>query len=107
MRSLRVSAMPMPSATKTTAGRGAKPKRRPWKSSFTGLPMLAARRTLRRFRHSAAGLPVVTAATLSERRPEHEIPGRDGETTRKGKVASPEVLDEHRERAAGSAVHVR
>src|SRR5256885_2174091 len=107
MRSESVSANPMPRATKATAARGEKPKRRPWKNSFTGSPMLAARRTLRLGDHSAARLPVVPAAALPERRPPHEVARCNDEPPRKRDVARTEVRDESGNGAAWCVAHVR
>src|SRR2546426_9526345 len=100
MRSLKVSAIPMPIAMYPIAARGAKPKRRPWKNSFTGSPMLAARRTLRLGGHSAARLPVVSAAALAERRTSREIARRDDQPLRQRDLARTEVREESGNRAA-------
>src|SRR5713226_4940117 len=107
MKSLRVSAMPMPTATYAMAGRGANPKRRPWKNSFTGLPMLAARRTLRLCGNSAARLPVVSAAALAERRPSREVARGDHKTPRQRDLARAEVRQEGRDGAASRMKHLR
>jgi hypothetical protein len=56
--------------------------------------MLAARRTLRLGRHSAARLPVVSAATLAERRTSREIARGDDQAPRKRDLARAEVRDE-------------
>src|SRR3989454_10668239 len=95
MRSLKVSAIPMPIAMYPIAARGAKPKRRPWKSSFTGSPMLAARRTLRLGGHSAARLSVVSAAASAERCPPREIARRHHEPPRERDLTRTEVRDEY------------
>src|SRR6266550_1985099 len=107
MRSESVSANPMPRATKATVARGEKPKRRPWKNSFTGLPMLAARRTLRLGGHSAARLPVMSTAALTERRAAHEVSRRDQQAPRKRDLARAEVRDKSGDGAAPGVVHVR
>src|SRR5712691_489458 len=100
MRSLSVIERPIPTAMYASAERGEKPKRRPWKNSFTGSPMLAARRTLRLGGHSAARLPVVSAATLAERRTSHEIARRDDQPLRQRDLARTEVREESGNRAA-------
>src|SRR5437773_7340140 len=100
MKSVRESAIPSPIATNAMVARGEKPKRRPWKNSFTGSPMLAARRTLRLGGHSAARLPVVSAATLAERRTSHEIARRDDQPLRQRDLARTEVREESGNRAA-------
>src|SRR5437762_7424360 len=97
MRSESVSANPMPRATKATVARGEKPKRRPWKNSFTGLPMLAARRTLRLGGHSAAPLAGTSTAALTERRAAHEGARRDQDAPSKRDLARAEVCDKNRE----------
>src|SRR5712691_13540407 len=107
IRSQRVSARPMPTAMYAMAGRGAKPKRRPWKSSFTGPSMLAARRTLRLDGHSAARLPVMAAATLAEGGASHEVARRDHEPPWKRDLARTEVREENGKRAASLPLHVR
>jgi len=56
--------------------------------------MLAARRTLRLGGHSAAGLPIVTAATLPERGASREVPRRDQKALPERELARAEVLDE-------------
>src|SRR5947208_12681857 len=94
MRSVRVSAIPSPTATNASAARGENPKRRPWKNSFTGSSMLAARRTLRLGGHSAARLPIVSAAALAKRGASREIARRDQQAPRQGDLARSEVLDE-------------
>src|SRR2546423_7456587 len=100
MRSESVSANPMPRATKATVARGEKPKRRPWRNSFTGSPMLAARRTLRLRGHSAARLAIVSAAALAERRTPREIARGDHEPTRERDLARTEVREERGDGAA-------
>jgi hypothetical protein len=57
--------------------------------------MLAARRTLRLGGHSAARLPVVSAAALAERRPSREVAGGDDEPPRKRDLARAEVREEN------------
>ena len=64
--------------------------------------MLAARRTLRLGGHSAARLPVVSAAALAKCRTSREIARRDQEATRKRNLARSEVLEE-----SGNALIVR
>src|SRR2546423_4385595 len=107
MRSESVSANPMPRATKATVARGEKPKRRPWKNSFTGLPMLAARRTLRLGGHSAARLSVMSAAALAERRAAREVSRGDQEAARKRDLARAEVRNEGGDGTASRLKHLR
>src|SRR2546425_11988058 len=107
MKSVSVSAIPSATATKAMAARGENPKRRPWKNSFTGSPMLAARRTLRLGGHSAARLPVVSAATLAERRTSREIACRDDEPPRERDLARPEVREESCDGATSRMKHPR
>src|SRR5207244_10784398 len=74
---------------------------------FHGLPMLAARRTLRRDGHSAAGLAVMTAADASPRPPDRQVPGRDDHAARHRDLAGAEVRHEDRERSSAPLTHVR
>jgi hypothetical protein len=92
---------------KAIAARGEKPKRRPWKNSFTGSSMLAARRTLRLGGHSAARLPVVTAATLAERGASREVARGDDQPSRERDIARTEVREERSDGAASRTRHLR
>src|SRR5207302_465590 len=107
MRSVRVKAIAVPTAMKPSAGRGAKPKRRPCRSSFTGGAMLAARRTLRRFRHSAAGLAIVATTRLSADPADRDIPHQDGDPLGHRQLAPPKVFDPSSPGSARVRVHVR
>src|SRR5207253_10402956 len=102
MRSLKVSAIPMPIAMYPIAARGETPKRRPWKSSFTGSAMLAARRTLRLGGHSAARLAVVAAAAATQRYAKAEIARGHRDTPRKRDLAPTKVPQEDRQRTASA-----
>jgi hypothetical protein len=62
--------------------------------------MLAARRTLRLDGHSAARLPVVSAAALTERGSSREISRGDHESPRKRELTRAEVGEESGKRAA-------
>jgi hypothetical protein len=62
--------------------------------------MLAARRTLRLGGHSAAWLPVMSAAALAERRASREIARRDHKAPRKRDLARAEVREEGGDGAA-------
>ena len=69
--------------------------------------MLAARRTLRLGGHSAAGLAVVTATALAERRTSREIARRDREPLREWDLARAEVREERADGAASRPKHLR
>src|SRR2546425_689922 len=107
MKSVSGSAIRSPTATKAMAARGENPKRRPWKSSFTGRAMLAARRTLRLGGHSAARLPVMAAAHMPQSHPQGEVARRHRESPRERDLARAKVLDEGGERFASATAHVR
>src|SRR5438445_116358 len=79
MRSVRVKAIAVQTAMKPSAGRGAKPKRRPCRSSFTGGAMLAALRILRRFRHSATRRAIVATRRFSSNPADRCILTEDGD----------------------------
>ena len=107
MKSVRESAIPSPIATNAMVARGENPKRRPWKSSFTGSAMLAARRTLRLGGHSAARLAVVAAAAATQRYAKAEIARGHRDTPRKRDLAPTKVPQEDRQRTASATAHVR
>jgi len=65
------------------------------------------RRTLRRLRQSAARLAVVTAAELTPRDPDPEIPRADDDAARERDVRVGEVPDRAPEGAAATPSHVR
>jgi hypothetical protein len=69
--------------------------------------MLTGRRTLRRLRHSAAGLAVVSTAGLSERDAEPEVARRDDDAPGQRDVRLGEVPDRALEAPAAVSVHVR